>query len=138
LLRRYYDWLKRGGWVVPSDWDFSFHHRATGAGEFYNRLIDETVAFVDRIGGNVRISMALPYLLQDAGFDAIDATGAFPVVLPWNNQPEFLAVSARTVQPIYQSADLTDAAYDAFERSLPNRVETGHTLITVWGQRPVG
>jgi len=75
---------------VLSDWDFSFHHRATGAGEIYNRLVDETIRMVDSIGGNVRVSMALPYMLQEAGFNAIDATGAFPVVLPWNNQPEFL------------------------------------------------
>ena len=113
------------GLLIPPPW--------TCAGEIYNRLVDETIRVVDGLGGNVRVSMALPYPLQETGFNAIDATRAFPVVLPWNNRPGFLAISARTVQPIYQ---LTDIDYDAFEQSLPGSVQTGHTLITVWGQRP--
>jgi hypothetical protein len=72
------------------------------------------------------------------GAEAIDATGAFPLVLPRDNQPEFLALSARTVQPMYELPEASDADFDAFERSLPGGVQTGHTLVTVLEATPAG
>lgn len=137
ILSRFLRWLKPGGWVVLCDWDFSFHHRVTGSGAFYNEVVDEVVEVIASYGGNSKVGMELPYLLADAGFSDIDAAGTFPLVLPWGNQPEFLPLSIEAVRPLLRMDEEREREHEAFLESVPGSMQTGHVLVMSWARRPV-
>ena len=114
---------------MVADLDFSFPHRATGAGELYKGLVVESIPMINGCGRDPFIGTKLPCLLQEAGFEAIEASGSYPLVLAWGNQPEWFKISAETVRAMLQLDGVTDDDYEELYRSLPGGIETGHVLM---------
>ena len=139
LLGRFYDWLRPGGVVVLSEIDFRFPVVASGVGQVYNRLCEAFVRRVAERGGDATLGTRLHEVLRSVGFERVDASGDFPIVVPGGDAAQLMSLNVETLQLLMNDPPDAPEVYEELIAELPRGevVRTCHTQTTTWGQRPV-